>query len=350
MRSYQIIHWGQPLQLTQRDTPVPRGAEVLVRVQACGVCHSDVHIWDGSFDLGDGRRLALADVGATLPFTMGHEIVGEVAAAGPDAHAAVGAPCVVYPWIGCGLCEACLSGRELDCAAMVSLGTRRAGGYSDHVLVPHSRYVLDYGRLDPHLAATCACSGLTAYSALRKLPECQARDAVLIIGAGGLGLAAVGLARVLSPARIFVADVDPRKLDVAREMGVAGVVDLRAPDALAQLNAQTQRAPRAVIDFVGSAATVGFSIQSAAKGGTVVVVGLFGGSLPLSTALLPLRNLTLQGSYVGTLAQMHELLALAQTQPIASVPLSVRPMHEINEVLTALREGRVVGRVVAAVA
>ena len=131
---------------------------------------------------------------------------------------------------------------------------------------------------------------------------------------------------------------------------MAGVVDLRAPAALAQLNAQTQRAPRAVIDFVGSAATVGFSIQSAAKGGTVVVVGLLGGSLPLSTALLPLRNLTLQGSYVGTLAQMHELLALAQTQPIASVPLSVRPMHEINEVLTALREGRVVGRVVAAVA
>ena len=347
MRSYQIVEWGKPLRLIERPTPVPTGREVLVRVEACGICHSDVHIWDGYFDLGEGRKLALADIGASLPFTMGHEIAGVVESAGPEATVAPGMHCVVYPWIGCGSCDHCVNGAELDCGAMVSLGTRRAGGYSDHVLVPHSRYILDYGNLSAHLAATCACSGLTAYSALKKLPSCRADDCVLLIGAGGLGLAALGMAKLITPARVVVADIDDAKLEFARQQGAHATVNTSAPDAHAALLAVTGKPPRAVIDFVGAAVTVAFAMNAVSKGGAIVVVGLFGGSLPLSTALLPMRNLTLRGSYVGTLAEMRELLALMQRHEAGPVHLSTRPMREINEMLTDLRNGRITGRVVA---
>jgi D-arabinose 1-dehydrogenase-like Zn-dependent alcohol dehydrogenase len=347
MKSYQIVEWGQPLRLLERETPVPSGAEVLVRVRACGICHSDVHIGDGHFDLGEGRRIALGDLGATLPFTMGHEIVGVVAAVGPDATASVGMPCVVYPWIGCGQCAQCAHGLELNCGAMRSLGTRQAGGYSDHVLVPHSRYLVAYGDLDPHFAATCACSGLTAYSALKKLPDCTASDTVVLIGAGGLGLAALGLVRHLTPARIVVADIDPAKLELARKLGADGILNTSDPDAVASLRSMSGGAPSALVDFVGSAGTVDFAMKVVAKGGTVIVVGLFGGSLSVSTVLLPIRNLTLRGSYVGTLAEMEALLSLIRAQRIEPLPLSLRSMEDVNEALSDLREGRVEGRIVA---
>ena len=337
------------MRLVEHPTPAPKGHEVLVRVEACGICHSDLHIWDGYFDLGEGSKLALADIGASLPFTMGHEIVGVVESAGPEATVAPGMRCVVYPWIGCGSCDHCLRGAELDCAAMVSLGTRRAGGYSDHVLVPHSRYILDYGNLPAHLAATCACSGLTAYSALKKLPDCRADDSVLLVGAGGLGLAALGMAKLITPARVVVADIDDAKLAFARQHGAYATLNTSRADAQAALLAIAGKPPRAVIDFVGAAATVGFAMKTVAKGGTIVIVGLFGGSLPVSTALLPMRNLTLRGSYVGTLPEMRELLALMQRHDAAPVQLSSRPMNQINEMLIDLRNGRITGRVVATV-
>src|SRR5208282_1486149 len=99
MQSYQIVQWGKPLKLIPVETPQPRGTEVLVRVLACGVCHSDVHIAEGHFDLGDGRKASVEAGGTRLPFTMGHEIVGTVAAVGPESDARVGMRCAVYPWI-----------------------------------------------------------------------------------------------------------------------------------------------------------------------------------------------------------------------------------------------------------
>ena len=102
MRSYQIVQWGQPIELREQPTPTPKGTEVLLRITAAGICHSDLHINDGYFDLGDGRRAELAKLGATLPLTLGHEIVGVVEALGPDAEGvAVGDARVAFPWIGC---------------------------------------------------------------------------------------------------------------------------------------------------------------------------------------------------------------------------------------------------------
>ena len=137
MRSYQIIEYGKPLEMREYPNPEPQGTEVLINVTACGVCHTDVHVWQGFFDLGDGEQSTIASRGVELPFTMGHEVIGEVAALGPDASGvAVGDRRVVFPWIGCGECPACQRGWEVDCESPNPLGTRQHGGYSDHIIVP----------------------------------------------------------------------------------------------------------------------------------------------------------------------------------------------------------------------
>lgn len=348
MKSYDIVEWGKPLQVVLRETPVPSGSEVRVKVEACGVCHSDLHIREGALDLGNGRRIAFESVGVSLPFTMGHEIVGVVDAVGPDARIAPGTRCVVYPWHGCGVCLNCRNGREVDCEKGHALGTRRPGGYSDYVLVPHERYLLDYGSLDPLLAATCACSGLTSYSALRKLPPLLAEDTLVLIGAGGLGLAALGLAPNLTPARIVVADIDDAKLEQASAAGAHGVVNLRSDDAPSALRRAAPNGIRAIVDFVGSAQTTGVALESVGRGGTVIIVGLFGGALSLSTALMPMRNVTLRGSYVGSVAEMQSLLALLQERgAVSPVKLECRPMSSVNDALDELGRGQVAGRILA---
>ena len=123
MRMFQVCVCGQPLQLNEQPTPEPKGTEVLLKVLAAGVCHSDLHLADGWFDLGGGKRMSLADRGMKLPVTLGHENVGEVVAFGPDAKGVkVGDRRLAHPWIGCGSCGPCQRGEENLCRAMRSLG------------------------------------------------------------------------------------------------------------------------------------------------------------------------------------------------------------------------------------
>jgi D-arabinose 1-dehydrogenase-like Zn-dependent alcohol dehydrogenase len=194
---------------------------VLLRVEAAGVCHSDVHIWDGYFDLGGDRRISLESRGVHLPFTMGHEIAGAVAALGPQASGVkVGDKVVAYPWIGCGECAVCRKGEELLCLTPRTLGTRRAGGYGTHVIVPHGRYLLPHDGVPQSLAATYTCSGITAFSALKKAREhLDINDHLVIIGAGGVGGSAVHIAPAAVAGRVIVADIDAQKRAQARQMG-----------------------------------------------------------------------------------------------------------------------------------
>ncbi|MFO1350662.1 MAG: alcohol dehydrogenase catalytic domain-containing protein [Gammaproteobacteria bacterium] len=205
MYSQQIVAWGQPLEGRIIPTPLPQGTEVLVRVSACGICHSDLHIWEGGFNLGGGKMIRMAERNVKLPLTLGHEIVGSVAALGPDAKGVeIGAQRVVFPWIGCGTCEVCQRGEELLCNNPRTPGTRRDGGYSDHVIVPHPRYLIDYTGVPAELACTYACSGITAYSALKKaVAVVGVNDHLLIIGTGGVGLAGVHLASSMIKGKVI---------------------------------------------------------------------------------------------------------------------------------------------------
>jgi len=348
MKSYDVIDFGAPLRATEKPTPKPQGSEVLLRTLAAGVCHSDLHIWEGWYDLGGGKKLTVKDRGLIPPLTMGHEIVGEVAALGPEATGVkVGDKRLVHPWIGCGQCATCRRGEEQLCMTPRFLGVQKPGGYADHVLVPHPRYLLDLGKLTPAQAAPYACSGITAYGALKRVGEAILKEQpILILGAGGLGLMSLALLKAMGGLGAVVADIDPGKRDAALKAGALAAIDAKAPDAVKQAQAAAKAPIGAAIDFVGASNTAKLGIDALAKGGKYVIVGLFGGDITLSLPLLPMRAITVQGSYVGSLAELKELLALVASGKVPPVPLSQRPLAEANAVLEELKAGRIIGRAV----
>lgn len=346
MKSFKITDYGQPLAEMDDPTPEPSGAEVVVRITGCGVCHSDVHIWEGYFDLGGGAKAPL-NRAHTLPFTLGHEIVGVVEAVGPEARGCTaGDAAVVYPWIGCGECEICQTGNEHSCPRPRNLGVHKDGGYSTHVLVPHSRYLFPFGSVAPELAATYACSGLTAYSALKKVKDKAEGQNLLLIGAGGVGLAGLMIAKAMMNTTIIVADIDDTKLEAAKAAGADHTVNPTAEDARKQITQLTDGGARAAVDFVGSDKSAGFGLSALGALGHLVIVGLFGGAMPLSVPLLPLKQLTLQGSYVGSLHDMKELMDLVSAGKVEPLPVSTRPLDQAHKTVQDLINGAVVGRVV----
>ncbi len=350
MRSYQVVAHGSPLEARDHPDPEPQGRQVLLRTRACGVCHSDLHLWEGFFDMGEGRKLDMS--GRPLPFTLGHEIVGEVVALGPDAAAGAEAPGlgdlrVAYPWIGCGDCPLCTAEQEHLCPASRALGVGADGGYSDHVLVPDPRYLFDPAGIPAELAGTYACSGLTAYSAIAKARVAATGRELLVVGAGGVGMAAIAIARAVLPdTRILAADVDAAKLEAAGKAGADEAIDAGDTQASRALAKETGGGVAAAIDFVGSESSARFAMSCLGRGSDLVVVGLFGGALSLSLPLLPLKAIGLRGTYVGSRAELGELLALARAGRIPPIPIERRPLAGANEALEDLRAGRVVGRAV----
>ena len=347
MQSYDVCECGVPLRKMERPTPQPSGTQVLLKIVAAGVCHSDLHIWDGYYELGGGKQLRLSERGVKLPLTMGHENVGEVVAVGPDVRGvSVGARRLAYPWIGCGDCMVCRRGDENLCATPASLGIYTSGGYADYMLVPHPRHLFDIGELPAQRAAPLACSGLTAFSALKKVSDVIKEQPVVIIGAGGVGLMCLALHQAMGGKSAIVVDIDASKRDAATQAGAAAVIDGAAPDVVQQIIAHTGRGAWAVIDFVGSSGTVEIGVRSLIKGGKLVIVGLFGGDVTIPTPHFPMRAMTLQGSYVGSLTEMKELLDLVQDKGLPPFPISMRPLAEVNAALDELRAGKVIGRVV----
>jgi D-arabinose 1-dehydrogenase-like Zn-dependent alcohol dehydrogenase len=341
-----ITEFGKPLQRVERPTPTPTGTEVLVRVEHCGVCHSDVHIHDGYFGLGGEIKMPL---GLPLPHTLGHEVAGEVIAVGPDADPAlIGQHRALYSWIGCGKCAACLRGEENYCNAPRNLGCSAGvgGGYASHVMIPDPKYLIDYGAVPPALAATYMCSGLTAYGALQKVPTLGPKDDVLVVGAGGLGMMAIQFAKEMFGKGPLVADIDAGRLQAAMGAGAKAVYNTTDPEALKQLMADTEGGALASIDFVGSESSFGFANQSVRRGGRVIVVGLFGGGMSMPIPMFPFRAITIGGSYVGSLAEAEAMMALVRAGKVDPIPVKEVPLSSANQVLEDLKAGKVIGRVV----
>jgi len=352
MKSFQVTDFNAPLTEVDQPTPQPSGTQVLIKVKAAGVCHSDLHIWEGGYDLGHGRKpLSLKDRGVSLPRTMGHETVGEVLAFGPDVGAGdrgdlkVGDVALVYPWLGCGKCDTCLAGEENMCLKPNSLGVYCDGGYADHMTVPHPRYLLNLKGLDPVATAPYACSGVTTYSALKKV-EASFNTPIVIFGAGGLGLMALSLLKAMGGKGAIVVDIDARKRGAAEKAGALATVDGAAPDALEQLASKAGGPIRAVIDLVGNPKTTQLGFDCLTKGGKLVIVGLFGGGAPWALPLIPIKAITIQGSYVGNLRETQELLDLVRSKKIAPIPVTPMPLAKANEALVDLQKGRLVGRAV----
>jgi D-arabinose 1-dehydrogenase-like Zn-dependent alcohol dehydrogenase len=348
MLSYDVVEWGKPLEKIERETPMPKGTEVLIKLKYCGVCHSDAHIRDGYFDFGGGKRLQMSERGMHPPVTLGHEPFGTVVAAGPDAlDAPIGQDRLVYPWIGCGDCPRCKEGLDNYCMAPRMLGIQRPGGYADHLIVPHLRYLVDAGGIDPVWAATLSCSGLSTYSAAGKLKPIPPDEWIAVIGAGGLGLSAIGMLRAFGHERIVVVDVNSTKLQNGQAMGAAATLNGKDRDADTKLKEITSGALNGALDFVGGSETAQLALTALRKGGKLILVGLFGGEIELSIGGTILRAITIQGSHLGSVAELKSVVALAREGKIKPIPIERRPLSEVSRTLDELKAGQITGRVVA---
>jgi alcohol dehydrogenase len=344
MHRQSLIAYGAPLCETIVDAPRPQGSEVLVRIERCGVCHSDLHMQDGYFVLGRDKRLDVR-AGRTLPFTLGHEITGKIESAGPDATVKLGAKVAVFPWIGCGQCPACKVGDENICIASRHLGITVDGGFATHVMVPHERYLIGYAPLPAGYAGALMCSGLTAYAALKRLADRAARAPLLLIGLGGVGLMGLALARAMYGTAPFVADIDPKKREAALAAGAAEAFDPSDPNARKAL-LKASGGIYGACDFAGSDASLNFATGVLAKGGKVVVTGLIGGGYSTAVAMFPLKAMTIEGTSTGTLAEARELIDLVRDKNIRPPPIAERPLAQASAALDDLRAGKIVGRVV----
>ena len=342
-----VTAFGAPLERLERDAPAPVGAEALISVTGCGLCHSDLHLHEGHFDLGGGVHMP---VSIPLPAVLGHEIEGVVTALGPDAARVnpgvkVGDRVAVYPWIGCGACGFCTRGEQQLCPNNRNLGIQRWGGFASACLVPDAAALIPVNDFAPGVGGLAMCSGLTAYGAIAKLEGKGAGEPLVIVGLGGVGLTVLAVAKALHQGPIVAVDIDPAKRAAALSRGAAEAIDPAAPDAAAQYVARTGGAFGA-IDTVGRPETFGFASGAVRRGGRVVIVGLFGGAVPLPLATVPIRALSIIGSYVGSLDEAKALVALIRAGKIDAPLMETRPLAGANGALEDLRQGRVLGRIV----
>lgn len=348
MNNFSLVAYGAPLQQRDVSGAACRGTEVLLRVTHCGVCHSDLHLQDGYFDLGGGKQLDISNT-HTLPLTLGHEVCGEVLELGPDAgetEVRIGDQRVVYPWIGCGQCQICVAGDEHLCGKPQALGINVDGGYGQYMRVPHPRYLISYRGVADAVAGTYMCSGLTAYSALARLGDTRPPDSLAIVGLGGVGMMGLAFARTLYPdAALLGVDIDKDKLVAASDRGIA-VYDSSDRSAIKQLLQDTGGGVAGAVDFVGSEASLGFAHRTVRKGGRVVIVGLFGGGFSMPIPMFPFRAISLIGSYVGSLRQAEEMMELARSGQVEPIPVEERALEKVNQALADLRSGKVLGRLV----
>jgi D-arabinose 1-dehydrogenase-like Zn-dependent alcohol dehydrogenase len=227
-----------------------------------------------------------------------------------------------------------------------NLGIQLPGGYADLVRVPHARYLVPIGTLDAARAATFACAGITAFSAIKKLNALTADDHVAIIGCGGVGMTAMALCSATLEARVVAIDPDPAKREAALRHGAALAFDPGAPEALKTIAKACGFNIAGAIDFVGAESTSSMAVNLVRRTGQVVIVGLFGGEFRMPLPMFALKSLQITGSYVGSLNDLRELVTLAQRTTLPQIPLELRPLAQVNQALNDLAKGRVVGRVV----
>ena len=346
MKSAQIIAPNKPLEINETELPKPNGNQVIVKVKSTGVCHSDLHLWEGGYDTGDGF-MKVTDRGVKFPVTPGHEVVGNVEEIGDSVQGVdIGDLVLVYPWIGCGECATCEKGDTNLCESPKSLGVFQDGGYAEYVLVPDAKFLAKIDNLDPDAAASLACSGLTAFTAVKKALT-NSPENILIVGAGGLGLMGVQIANALTKANIICADLDDEKLESAKKLGATHIINTKQSDAVKEImSICNDKGVDSIIDFVNAPPTVKMDLSLIRKRGNIILVGLFGGSVELPLVSIPLKAITIQGAYTGNYNDMMELIKLAQRGVINPIVSKHYKLDDANTALDDLKNRKIIGRAV----
>jgi len=336
MRAVRLYSPGDPLRVEEVPLPVPVGTEVRVRVAGCGVCHTDLHIADGT-----QPRVA-------LPVTLGHEVAGWIDELGQDTETplAVGDAVVVHGGWGCGVCRDCLAGAEQRCERSVAPGFQLDGGYADAMLVPHPRHLVPIGSLDPVRAAPLADAGITPHRAVRRAePWLLPGARVLLIGCGALGQFALQYLRLIPDAgdELFVGvrELSPTRLERATELGA----DIGMLDGDPEMTREALAGPAdVVLDFVGTDATLAHAAEVAAAGGLIVLVGEAGGSLGFGFERPAVESWLTTVAW-GSLDDLQAVVRLAERRRLRWEVEAI-PLAEAASAHAQLRAGEIDGRVV----
>ena len=334
MQAAVVEAFGAPLMLRELDIPVPGPGQILVKTEACGVCHTDLHAARGDWP-----------VKPAPPFTPGHEGIGLVAALGAGVTGVKEGDRVGVPWLysACGHCEHCLSAWETVCAQAEFGGYTRNGGFAEYILANPDYVARVPDGLSAQAAAPLICAGITSYKGL-KVTEARPGEWVAISGIGGLGHLAVQYAKAMG-LQVCAVDLDPAKLAHAKRLGADAVVDASEGDPAEAVKAATGGGAHGVLITAPSLGAFRQGVAMTRKRGTCVLVGLPPGEFPVPLFDVVANCITVRGSFVGTRQDMAETLAFAAEGKVHA-DIELQPLSAINSILDRLEHGDVPSRVV----
>jgi propanol-preferring alcohol dehydrogenase len=330
----QVEEFGQPLVLKELDVPTPGPGQILVKTEACGVCHTDLHARNGDWPLKPA-----------LPFTPGHEGIGIVVALGEGVTAVKAGERVGVPWLysACGHCEFCLAARETVCAEAQFGGYTKNGGFAEYIIADPNYVAHIPAGLSAVDAAPLICAGITSYKGIK---ETQAKPGewVVISGIGGLGHLGVQYAKALG-LHVCAVDIDDGKLEHAKRLGADAVVNARHGDPVAAVVKVTGGGAHGVLITAPSLPAFKQGVGMTRKWGTCVLVGIPPGEFPMPLFDVVANCITVRGSFVGTRRDMAEALAFAAEGKVKA-DIELQPLSAINTVFERLARGEVPSRVV----
>ena len=334
MRAAVVRKFGKPLVIETVPVPKPGPGEVLVKVMACGVCHTDLHAADGDWP-----------VKPTPPFIPGHEAAGVVAALGAGVTDLAVNDAVGVPWLhdACMRCEYCETGWETLCEHQHNTGYGVNGGFAEYLIASAPFAARLPKTVNFAAVAPILCAGVTTYKGLKET-EAKPGEWVAISGVGGLGHVAIQYAKAMG-LHVAALDVAPEKLELARAAGADIAVDARSPDAASQIVAATGGGAHGVLVTAVSPAAFSQALNAVRRRGTVSLVGLPPGSFPTPIFDVVLKRITVRGSIVGTRRDLDEALAFAAEGKVKA-QIARAPLEDINAIFARLKNGKIEGRVV----
>jgi propanol-preferring alcohol dehydrogenase len=334
MQAAVVEQFGKPMVIRELDIPTPGPGQILVKTEACGVCHTDVHAADGDWPLKPKP-----------PFVPGHEAIGLVSAIGAGVTLVKEGDRVGVPWLysACGHCEYCLTAWETVCADAKFGGYTQNGGFAEYLLGDPNYVARIPSGLDAKLAAPLICAGITTYKGI-KVTEARAGEWIVISGAGGLGHLAIQYAKIMG-LQVCAVDIDDDKLALATQMGADLVVNAKHPAAVEAVKKGTSGGAHGVLITAPSLGAFKQGVEMTRKRGTCVLVGLPPGDFPVPLFDVVANCITIRGSFVGNREDMAETLAFAAEGRVKA-DIELEPLSAINGIFSRLKEGKVAGRVV----
>ncbi|QIW22909.1 NAD(P)-dependent alcohol dehydrogenase [Sulfolobus sp. S-194] len=341
MRAMRLVEVNKPLKMMDVEIPKVKGNEVLVKVEAAGVCHSDVHMRQGRV----GPLRIVEDLRLRLPITLGHEIAGRVVEVGENVEGFnKGDLVAVNPWEGDGTCYYCKAGEEQMCDRPLWLGISIDGGYAEYVKVTHYKYLYKLKNLTAVEAAPLTCSGITTYRAVREASVDPSKTLVIVGAGGGLGTMAVQIAKAMTGATVIGVDIRDEALEAAKRAGADYVVDGRKNPVQEIRTLTGGKGADAIIDLNNSEKTLSVYPYALAKNGRYVMIGLYGGELKILSPIIIFNWVKFVGSQVGNNMDFLGVLTLAERGKIKPMVTKMMKLEEANEALDNLENARVTGR------